>query len=51
MEELRQMLISRSYNRNIVNAAIMKAKTVPRELALEKVTKRKNERVIFDLIN
>ena len=48
-EELKQMLISRHYNRNIVNAAIAKAKTVPREIALEKVIKKPNERVIFVL--
>ena len=49
MEELRQMLISRNYNRNIVNAAITKAKTVTREIALQKVVKKKNERIIFVL--
>ena len=49
MEELRQKLISRNYNRNIVNAAIIKAKCVIRELALQKVVKKKNERVIFVL--
>ena len=41
MEELRQMLVSRNYNRNIVNAAITKAKTVTRGMALQKVVKKK----------
>ena len=49
MEELRHMLISRNYNRNIVNAAIIKAKSIPREIALQKVVKKPNERVIFVL--
>ena len=40
-------LISRNYNRNIVNAAIMKAKSVTRETALQREVKKKNERVIF----
>ena len=49
-EDLRQMLISRNYNRNIVNAAIIKAKGVPREVALQEVVKKPNERVFTFLI-
>jgi hypothetical protein len=35
------MLISRKYNKNVLKAAITKAKTVPRLEALKKVTKPK----------
>ena len=41
------MLISRDYRKNIVNAAIEKALTVPRLETLKKVERKKNERVII----
>ena len=49
MTELKEMLLSRQYNRNVVNAAILKALTIPRAEALKKVIKTKNERPIFVL--
>jgi hypothetical protein len=45
--ELEKMLISRRYNKNVLKAAISKAKTVPRAEVLKKVTKTKNERPVL----
>ena len=36
MEELKTMLISRNYNKNIVNPALAKALLIPREVALQR---------------
>ena len=47
MEELRNMLVSRCYNKNIVDAAIKKASLIPRDQALTKVIREKNNRVMF----
>ena len=47
LTELKDMLVSRNYNKNIVVAAIEKAKLIPREKALERVVKAKNNRVMF----
>ena len=47
LSELKDMLLSRQYNKNIVVAAIEKAKLIPREKALERVVKEKNNRVMF----
>ena len=41
------MLVSRNYNKNIVKAAITKAKLIPRIEALKRVTKKENNRVVF----
>ena len=49
MTELETMLVSREYNRNVVRAAIAKAMSIPREEALKRVIKVKNERPIFVL--
>ena len=38
--ELEQMLLSRNYNKNVVRAAIVRAKAIPRLIALEKVEKK-----------
>ena len=45
--ELEEMLLSRNYNRNVVRAAIVKAKEIPRLEALKKVERKANERVIL----
>ena len=37
LTELKQLLLSRNYKQNIVNAAIEKAKLIPRQKAIEKV--------------
>ena len=47
LEELKVMLLSRNYRKNIVNAAIDKALNTPRIEALKKVVKNKTDRVIF----
>ena len=41
------MLTSRKYNKNVIKAAIIKAKSVPREDTLKKVMKTKNERPVL----
>ena len=41
------MLLSRRYNKNVVNSAIERALRVERSEALKKVTKKKNDRVMF----
>ena len=40
------MLLSRNYNKNIIKAAIMKAKLIPREEALKRVPKKDNDSFI-----
>jgi hypothetical protein len=47
--KLEKMLISKKYNKNVLKAAIVKAKTVPRVEALKKVTRTKNERPVLDI--
>jgi hypothetical protein len=44
MDELESMLLSRKYNRNIVKAAIQKAKNIPRTEALKRVQKKPNDK-------
>ena len=46
-DELKEMLLSRNYPKRIVNAAIEKARQIPRLEALKKVIRKKNDRVIF----
>ena len=46
-EELKQMLLSRNYNRNIIDSAIDRALKQDRLEVLKKVIKPKNDRVIF----
>lgn len=43
LEELKGLLVSRSYNCKLVDEAIMKAKNIPRERALERVNKEKDQ--------
>jgi hypothetical protein len=47
LSELEVMLTSRKYNKNVIKAAIVKAKSVPRKEALKKVMKTKNERPVL----
>jgi uncharacterized protein YdeI (YjbR/CyaY-like superfamily) len=47
LSELREMLLSRKYNANIVNEAIKKASNLDRKEIVKKVTKNKNERVVL----
>ena len=48
MEELKEMLLQRNYPRGVINAAIEKAKAVPRLEALKRVEKKqKSDRQIF----
>ena len=44
LSELKDMLLSRQYNKNIVVAVIEKARLVSREKALERVVKERNNR-------
>ena len=44
LDELKAMLISRDYKPNLVDAAIKKAKAIPRERALLRVEKKMNHR-------
>ena len=46
LQELKAMLLSRDYRKNIVDAALEKAMSIPRTEALKKVEKTKNERVV-----
>ena len=46
-EELKTMLISRNYRKNIVGVAIAKALSVHRMEALKKEEREKSDRVIF----
>ena len=43
LEELREMLLNRDYNRSFINTAIRKAKQVPRKEALRNITKDSTE--------
>jgi hypothetical protein len=43
------MLLSRKYNKNVIKAALEKAKNKDRKEALKRVEKKKNERVFFAL--
>ena len=47
LSELRELLISRDYRPNSIDAAIAKARAIPRQTALLKVLKKKNERPVF----
>ena len=47
LTELKDMLVTRKYNKNIINAAITKALSKDRLEVLEKVVKKENERVVF----
>jgi hypothetical protein len=49
LEELKVMLLSRKYNKGVINAAIKRALEVDRKEALIKVTKKPNDRVICAL--
>jgi hypothetical protein len=49
LEELKQMLISRNYNKKIINNAIEKVKTLDRKTALLKVTKPTKKRVVLSI--
>ena len=42
LEELSQLLLDRNYKKSIINAAINKAKSIPRKKALERVNMNKN---------
>ena len=46
-DELRDMLLSRGYNKNIIKAAINKASKIVRKEALKRVEKVKTERSVF----
>jgi len=50
LNELKDMLMSRQYNTNIINSAIQRALTITRHDALKKVEKSKNKRVILPLL-
>ena len=43
LTELKNMLVSRDYKANLIDKAIDKAKNIPRQRALERVTKSKND--------
>ena len=43
LEELREILLNRDYNRSFINTAIRKAKQVPRKEALRNITKDSTE--------
>jgi hypothetical protein len=45
--ELENMLLTRKYNKNVVKNALNKAREVERDVALQKVIKKKNARVIL----
>ena len=49
LQELREMLISRYYRPKSVDNAILKVKLMDREMALQKVEKKKNDRITFAL--
>ena len=46
-EELRTMLLSRNYNKNVVNSAILKASKVQRSDAVKRVIKEKKDRTVL----
>ena len=45
--ELKQLLVSREYRPKVVDAAIVKAKVIPRLMALKKTLTKKSYRVVF----
>ena len=45
--ELKEMLKSRNYNTNIINAAVTKAKNLERKEVLKRVIKRKNDQTVL----
>ena len=45
--ELKQLLVSREYRPKVVDAAIVKAKVIPRLMALKKTLTKKSDRVVF----
>ena len=47
LEELKQLLLNRSYKLNIINAAIARAKNVPRDEALKRVIRPPTNRPVF----
>jgi hypothetical protein len=47
LEELRQMLLARKYNKKVINNAIEKVKTLDRTTTLLKVTKTAKKRVVL----
>ena len=47
MNELKEMLNYRGYNKNVINAAIERAEKMERQVALERVIKEKNDRVVL----
>jgi hypothetical protein len=49
LEELKVMLLSRKYNKGVINAAIKRALEIDRREGLNKVTKKLNDRVICAL--
>ena len=49
LEKLKEELVSRGYNRGGVEAAIVRAKGLSREVALEKVPRSANQRPVFCL--
>jgi hypothetical protein len=49
LEELRVILISRNYNKNIVQSAISDVKALDRLTHLQKVLKKTNDRIVLAL--
>jgi hypothetical protein len=49
LEELKAMLISRKYNKKVINDAIKRALEIDRQKALKKVQKKLTDRVICTL--
>ena len=49
LEELKQFFLTRHYNIKIVESALDRAKAIPRDEALKKVTKSPTDRVVFVL--
>ena len=49
LEELRELLLSRDYNPHIVQGALNRALSIPRQQALQKVDPTPNDRVVFVL--
>ena len=47
MAESREMLLHRKYNRNIVDAGIKRAKEMDRQMALKRVEKKSNDRIVM----
>ena len=47
LKEMKELLLTRGYKAGVVNGAIEKARSIPREEALRKVQKKENERPVF----